>query len=227
MDKDLKDCSKCGATLPIDCFDRRGGIDAHNKPRRRSWCKPCGKSYRDSRKSKISENRRQHYQNNKERVNTACKIYYEKNKVKIKKSRTNYYKANRDKCLEKQKKYNARLETKLRKRETNKQRQKFDIPYKLASNLRRRVLCAIKSNLKSGSAVRDLGCSVQEFKNYIEQQFKHGMNWGNYGQFGWHLDHIVPLSKFDLTNRKDFLKAAHFTNYQPLWWNENISKGAK
>jgi hypothetical protein len=51
------------------------------------------------------------------------------------------------------------------------------------------------------------------------------MSWDNYGK--WHLDHIIPLSSFDLTNREQFLKAAHYTNYQPLWAHENFMKRAK
>ena len=88
------------------------------------------------------------------------------------------------------------------------------------------MLQAIKSNQKAGSAVRDLGCSIKEFKACIESKFQHGMTWDNHGFHGWHLDHIIPLSKFDLTDREEFLKACHYTNIQPLWAYDNLSKGA-
>ena len=78
-----------------------------------------------------------------------------------------------------------------------------------------------------GSAVRDLGCSVEELKRHLEKQFQPKMNWENYGLYGWHIDHIKPLVNFDLTNREQFLEACHYTNLQPLWAEDNLSKGAK
>jgi hypothetical protein len=53
------------------------------------------------------------------------------------------------------------------------------------------------------------------------------MNWDNYGRKGWHIDHIIPLSNFNLQDREQFLKANHFTNLQPLWAEENLQKSDK
>jgi hypothetical protein len=84
---------------------------------------------------------------------------------------------------------------------------------------------AIKGNAKRGSAVRDLGCSIPEFIGYIADKFQKGMSWDNHGE--WHLDHIKPLASFDLEDLKQFKQAVHYTNYQPLWAFDNLSKGAK
>lgn len=86
---------------------------------------------------------------------------------------------------------------------------------------------AVRSGAKAGSSVRDLGCSIEDFKNYIETKFVPGMDWENWSRDGWHLDHIRPLSSFDLTDRNQFLKAVHYTNFQPLWAKDNLSKGSK
>ena len=60
---------------------------------------------------------------------------------------------------------------------------------------------AIKGGVRGGSAVRDLGCTILEFKTYIEAQFQPDMTWENWTMDGWHLDHKVPLAVFDLTDR--------------------------
>jgi len=98
---------------------------------------------------------------------------------------------------------------------------------RLATNLRSRLRDAIKRNQKSGSAVRDLGCSIEFLKKHLEDQFTEGMSWSNYGRYGWHIDHIIPLDSFDLTNREELLKACNYTNLQPLWAGDNLRKGSK
>ena len=90
--------------------------------------------------------------------------------------------------------------------------------------MRNRLRCAIKGNFKSGSAVKDLGCSIDELKTYLESKFKPGMYWDNWSYDGWHIDHIKPLASFDLTDRKQLLEACHYTNLQPLWAKDNLIK---
>jgi hypothetical protein len=106
-------------------------------------------------------------------------------------------------------------------------RLKIDINFKLRHYLRSRLYKAIKIQQKSGSAVDDLGCSIPELKIHLEAQFQEGMSWDNWSCTGWHIDHIIPLSSFNLSNREEFLKACHYTNLQPLWAEENFSKNNK
>lgn len=106
-----------------------------------------------------------------------------------------------------------------------KAKRKNNLNYKIAEYLRGRITKAIKGNWKAGSAVKDLGCSIEGFKVYIANKFTEGMSWNNYGE--WHLDHIFPLTIFDLTKRKQFLSACHYTNYQPLWAKDNKKKHTK
>jgi hypothetical protein len=96
---------------------------------------------------------------------------------------------------------------------------------RLTANLRSRLSHAVVRRSKAGSAVRDLGCSVPELRLYLESKFQPGMSWDNYG--AWHIDHIKPLAKFDLADRDQLLEACHYSNLQPLWAGDNLSKGAR
>jgi len=90
--------------------------------------------------------------------------------------------------------------------------------------LRNRLRCAIKRNLKTGSAVKDLGCTIADFKSHIESLWQDGMNWNNWTTNGWHIDHIKPLRDFDLTNPEELKRACHYSNLQPLWADDNYKK---
>jgi len=78
-----------------------------------------------------------------------------------------------------------------------------------------------------GSAVNDLGCTIDELKARLESPFQPGMTWDNWGLYGWHIDHIIPLASFNLEDREQFLKVNHYTNLQPLWCDDNWEKGCK
>ena len=96
--------------------------------------------------------------------------------------------------------------------------------HKMRVLLRNRLNLAIKNNSKKGSAVSNLGCSIDEFIRFIEQKFTVEMTWDNWGKV-WHLDHITPLSRFDLSDEIQFAKACHYTNMQPLFAIDNLKKG--
>ena len=76
---------------------------------------------------------------------------------------------------------------------------------------------------KNSKTEKILGCSYELFKEFIENKFKDGMTWENKGE--WHLDHIIPISS--ATNEEEIYELNHYTNFQPLWREENISKGNK
>ena len=104
---------------------------------------------------------------------------------------------------------------------------KTNLTYKLRLILRTRLNIAIKKNVKRGSAVRDLGCSIKELKLHLESQFENGMAWNNWAVDGWHIDHVIPLSAFDLTDSEQVKKACHYTNLRPLWALDNYRKGRR
>lgn len=127
--------------------------------------------------------------------------------------------------LHKEEKKQYRIDNRDKKAAYETKRKKVDINYRLSSLIRSRIWRVVRKNTKLGSAVRDLGCTLGELKIHLEKQFTKGMNWNNQGK--WHIDHKIPLSKFDLIDREQFLKAVHFTNLQPLWAIDNIIKRDK
>lgn len=152
----------------------------------------------------------------------SCKKWREANKDYCRSSHKEWYYANHAQQLAYQAQY--RLNNKDNKRAWEKQDRLINVNRRIADNLRNRLNMALKNNQKVGSAVRDLGCSVDEFKTYLESKFLPKMTWDNYGK--WHIDHIRPLSSFNLSDKEELLKACHYTNLQPLWAKDNLIKGA-
>ena len=99
--------------------------------------------------------------------------------------------------------------------------------FKISCNLRSRFWQALKNNQKAGHTIELIGCTIEEVKYLLESKWTEGMNWDNYGKGGWDIDHIIPLSSFDLTDPEQQKKACHYTNLQPLWHIDNIKKGDK
>jgi 5-methylcytosine-specific restriction endonuclease McrA len=73
-----------------------------------------------------------------------------------------------------------------------------------------------------------VGYTLSELKSYLEKKFKLGMTWDNYGSL-WHIDHIIPRSSFsyDSLQSDSFKKCWSLSNLQPLWKQENLSKGTR
>ena len=108
-----------------------------------------------------------------------------------------------------------------------RKRLKSDINFHTAWLLRSRVMIAVKAQLgkKAYKTTELLGCSIDDARKHIENQFKPGMSWLNHGE--WEIDHIIPVSSFDLKSPEEQKKAFHYTNLQPLIKQENRLKGAK
>jgi hypothetical protein len=150
-------------------------------------------------------------------------IYYESNKDTIKEKTKLFHSENKKYYQEYDK--NWRKKNKSRIMAHRKHRLETDIIFKLKDILRGRLNKAVKNSYKSGSAVSDLGCSIQHLKLHLELFFGKDMTWNNYGKTGWVIDHIKPLSKFDLSNETQFAEACNFKNLQPLWFSDNLVKG--
>jgi len=163
------------------------------------------------------------YLRNKDKQLQRQKDKRENNPQPYKDYAKDYYNNNKDKCNEACKSY-------------KKRKRKEDVMFKIKENLRSNVgrVFRDKNITKKSKTFDILGCSVEEFKKHIENQFEDWMTWDNYGvdkrrkvlpKQTWDIDHIIPIST--ATTEEEALKLNHYTNFQPLCSFENrfIKKG--
>lgn len=210
-----KKCYGCKKRLPLILFNKNKSFKDGLEVR----CRPCRKL--DWKKNYIKY---------KEKHLLRASKYAKQNIELVRYNRKKYYLKNKELEYENNKKWVKNNISRRRSANKNLYNLNKKNPYwKIKNNLRCRLYQAIKNDYRSGSAVRDLGCTIDYFKKYLESKFSKDMSWSNYGKGidKWNIDHIIPLSSFDLTNREQLLKACNYTNLQPLWQVDNCSKGAK
>lgn len=155
-------------------------------------------------------------------------------KPKVKKDNLpSYYSRNKEKLLLKKKEYDDnpinKEKRKIYIKKYNRKQRLLNKSYTIRDNISRRIRSAINNGngYKSKKTLELLGCSIKELKIHLEKQFRDGMSWDNYGMYGWHIDHIIPCVSFDLTDLEQQKICFHYSNLQPLWAKENLSKGKK
>jgi type I site-specific restriction endonuclease len=233
----IKQCEKCGKDFISPHFNSRfcckecrtrAFLDKNKEKRRllqREWRSKCPEKmaqYAKEKREKNAQNPRRIKLSDEERKRRgrAQREQYRKEHLEqIAKYHREWVKNNKEKQAEFHKKYFAK-------------RYYSDPQYRMRAVLRRRFSAAIKNRLKGGSAVYDLGCSIEDFVKYIENLFEPWMNWGNYGRYcddklTWQLDHIMPLVNFDLTDPMQVKIACNYKNLRPLRAIDNLKRGKK
>jgi len=191
-----KRCILCKAIKNVSEFYK----DRSRKCGTHPWCHDCSKTIRKpyfdswNQKDETREYKRKWHNKNKERLAPLAKERNKRNRI-----------LNNAKSVEKS---------------------KTDLQFKMKAALRKRLCKIVSGHTKSGSSVKDLGCTLEYFLSYIKSLFQSGMSWDNHGRGPghWELDHIVALLNFDLMDRNQFLKACHYTNLQPLWYEDHKRK---
>jgi hypothetical protein len=111
----------------------------------------------------------------------------------------------------------------LKKEKSGSKRAKQRLFSGLRSNLRMRVGGGRPS--PSDYVGWFVGCSGDELLTHLERLFEPGMSWENYGGYtGWHIDHVVPCSWFDLEKEDHQILCFHWKNLRPLWGGKNMSR---
>lgn len=198
----MKKCRKCERLLSVEQFRKNGKYVRNN-------CKDCcsvyKKSYRLANREKLITQQNEY--DARPEVVARRKKRYQENKQEILAYAKNWVQNNRK-----------------RVRTYAKRRREENPHIKVSGNLRNRVCSLIKGH-KSHTTEALLGCTFNELKDYLGLKFQDGMSWDNYGLYGWHVDHIVPCSSFDLTDTLEQMACFHHTNLQPLWAEDNLKKG--
>lgn len=193
-------CSKCGLEKDNSEF---GKGTKNCKKCTKDYYSNYNKKYYELNREKIIEQVKEYTKNNDKKE--YLKDYYHKNKEKNK----IYRELNKERYRELRKKY--------------RESKKSDPIYLVGLRTRKMISKLIKRNgyTKKSKTQEILGIDFEGFKIYIENLFTDGMSWSNFGE--WHLDHKIPISWGK--DEDDIIKLNHYTNLQPLWAEENLSKG--
>ena len=200
-----KHCTKCNKILSCVEFSK-SGFDKNGEQKYRPDCKTCTKDYYENKKEEISDKRKKRREKKSKEVREYFRNYHNKNKNKIHVLQKNY----RDNNLDKE-----RIR-KLKYYENNPE-------MKFAKMCRNRIA----SIFKTGQGYEQLlDCDATFLQEWIEFgiDYHNDMTKENYGSY-WHLDHVIPISLWDLTNKEQKNKCFHWTNLMPLQASQNIQKG--
>lgn len=196
----MKTCSKCLVEKPLDDF----------YPRQRKCKKCCIQSQREwslAHPEKVKGYFEKFKKEKLDQYKRSKRKYFEKNRKIISEKSNEWKKAHRDH-------WNKYVRSYKQKNPN----------YKISEILRTRMRTALNQNKKCDTTRNLLGCDYRYFREYLESKFQKGMTWGNYGYYGWHIDHIIPCAKFDLSDPDEQKKCFHYTNLQPLWATDNLHK---
>ena len=220
LSSECKECKKL--------TDKKYNEKYYARPEIKIKRKEQGKIYRKNNRKQIKERIKNWQENHKEQEKERSKDWYIKNKEK----RKIYVQRNKEKINKIKKIWYEN--NKERTNINQKNRLKININYRISCYLRNRINSVLKGINKSTHSINLLGCSIEELKQHLEKQFTSGMNWSNYGRgwngkgmVEWHIDHIRPCASFDLSKPSEQYKCFHYTNLQPLWAKENMSKNDK
>lgn len=164
---------------------------------------------------------------NAEEIRRMEKIKYEKDKAGYK-ERANRSAASRK---EEVRAYQARYRADNKATRTEyarnwmREQRASNIGFRILCNLRNRVWCAVNRGYKASRTILLLGCPIEHLKEHLQKQFRPDMTWENYGI--WEIDHIRPCASFDLRYPAQQRACFHYSNLQPLWATDNLTKGDK
>ena len=186
------------------------------------------REYYKNNKDRILEHDKEYRYLNKNRIKTHTKEYYENNKDKLLEHHKEYYQLNKQKLLEQKKEYYNLNIDKINERNRIyvKHKRNSNPIYRLIQNNRRRISHALESNSKVNHTIELLGCNKEFSYHFIKFLLPYDMNDEEFRN-KYDIDHVVPLSSFDLSIPENQFIAFNWQNCSPLLNRKNCSKGAK
>ncbi len=202
----------------------------YRKDNREKLVSGCRKYWKDNREE-LRDKSKLRYLENKEKILAASKDYIKKNREAVSLRRKKHYHKNKVKLNAENREYYSKNKARLLADQIRRDHARYHSEplYKLKIVLRKRIQSAIKWSgvRKSEKTVSLVGCDIPFLKSHLESLFSPGMTWENHGNKGWHIDHIRPCASFNLSDVAEQRKCFHYTNLQPLWALDNMSKGSK
>jgi hypothetical protein len=208
------------------CYGCKKELDDSRFNKNRNNCKDCQSIYNKQFHSNNprKEYKKKNYQENREAILADKKIWYQNNKESVAEKRKPYRIKNRQKIYQNTKEWKKQNREQIRivHNQYCKERRETDNLFMLASRLRTRLWHAleVKGWKKNTHFSGYIGCTYDELVNHIEKKFSEGMTWENKDL--WHVDHIIPLISAE--TEEEMYKLCHYTNLQPLWETDNLSK---
>jgi len=155
----------------------------------------------------------------------------EKNKLRKKNNSARWSKENKEHLKKYHKEWVENNIDKVRTKKAKYEREKKakDPKYKISSVFRTALYTALKEKdiLKDKKCFELLGYTKNDLIKHINKLLEPRMTLENYGE--WHIDHIIPISKFNYTSTDDeqFKECWSLSNLRPMWGSDNISKSNK
>jgi hypothetical protein len=203
LETDELNCSKCGIKKTSNLFRKGTNI-----------CKDCN-----------NEIRRDKYKNDeqhKERIREEGKKYKKKKTSERRMKKELEIGIGNKKCS-----YCSEIKSEERFRHNRlkcKDCERDDPKEKIKRVIRTRIYMALRCNKKKNT-IEYLGCNNNEYIKWITH-ISSNYTLENHGKV-WHIDHVIPLSKFNLDNEEEQRIAFNWKNTTAISIKENLSKNNK
>ena len=248
---EMRTCTGCGEEKPLTA--EYFYIDRSSASGYRCECKICRNKINRKYREENPDRAKIYYKDNREKVRAGQKKWREANPEKVRAGQKKWREENTEQAHAGQKKWYEENREKVRVRHKKwrkenpdyikkwhienphytRDKRRNDPTYRLHSNLRGGLWSCLSGKQKKSHTMQYIGLDLESLWKYFESKFTDGMTRENHGE--WHVDHVRPLCSFDFDQFEQgseeyenlIHEAWHYTNLQPLWAKDNMSKSGK